>query len=112
MIRDRRGNVAIIFGLTMPVLIFAIGMAVDFSLASRSHAKLNAIADAAALAAVTSTEMEETDAQAKQAALDMFNGQVSQLPNVALNPNQPNVTITHPNGPLFRTATVAYSAKR
>ena len=33
MIRERRGNVAIIFGLTMPVLIFAIGMAVDFSLA-------------------------------------------------------------------------------
>jgi Flp pilus assembly protein TadG len=111
MIRERRGNVAIIFGLTMPVLIFAIGMAVDFSLASRSHEKLNAIADAAALAAVTSTEMEETDAQAKQAALDMFNGQVSQSPNVALNANQPKVSITHPNGPLFRTATVTYSAK-
>jgi len=110
LIRERSGNVAIIFGLTMPILIFAIGLAVDFSLASRSHSKLNSIADAAALATVTATEMQDTDAQATTAALDMFNAQAAQLSNVTLNANQPKVTITHPNGPLFRTVTVSYTA--
>ena len=48
-VRDQRGNVAIMLGLTAPVLIGMIGAAVDYSRLASRHAELQRIADAAAL---------------------------------------------------------------
>lgn len=110
LVRERGGNVITMFALCTPVIVFAIGVAIDFSLASRSHEKLSAIADAAALAAVSSTAMQMTDVQATTVALDMFNSQIAQLSQVTLGSSQPVVTITHPNGALFRTVEVTYTA--
>jgi Flp pilus assembly protein TadG len=50
---DRRANVAIIFGLAMLPLISAVGCVVDYSMASMIKTKLQAAADAAALAAIS-----------------------------------------------------------
>lgn len=50
LLRDQRGNVAVIFGLCLPVLGLGMGIAVDFSNGTRQQADLQTAADAAALA--------------------------------------------------------------
>lgn len=52
-LRDKRGNVAIIFTIAAIPLISAIGCAVDYSLATRMKAKLQSAADAASIAALS-----------------------------------------------------------
>jgi Flp pilus assembly protein TadG len=51
--RDKSGNIAIIFALTLLPIVSAIGCAVDFSLATRMRAKLQAAADSASVAAIS-----------------------------------------------------------
>jgi Flp pilus assembly protein TadG len=50
-IGDRRGNVAILFALAMPVLIGAAGMALDYTIMANQRTKMQSVADAAALSA-------------------------------------------------------------
>ena len=57
---ERKGNVAIIFAIALIPTIFLIGMGLDLSGAMQRRAKLNAAADAAALAAVTPTMMTQS----------------------------------------------------
>ena len=63
--RSVSGNVTMIFALGAPVLCFAVAMAVDFNNATIVRSKLNAAADAAALAALTPAMMANTDAVAR-----------------------------------------------
>src|ERR1700737_3851801 len=51
--RDKSGNIAIVFALTLLPIVSAIGCAVDFSLATRMRAKLQAAADSASVAAIS-----------------------------------------------------------
>lgn len=51
-LRDRRGNIAVIFALACVPLITAVGCAVDYSRATQMQAKLQAAADAASVGAV------------------------------------------------------------
>jgi len=51
--RDRRGNISMIFGLTLVPLVVAVGTGVDYSLAARMKAKLQSAADAAAVASIS-----------------------------------------------------------
>lgn len=89
--RDQNGNIAIIFALALlPILTF-VGSAVDYSLAVRAKAKLSASMDAAMLAATGYTAMRGTASDAKTAATNMFNGQMS-AHNLASN--SLNITIT------------------
>ncbi len=112
LVRERRGNVFIIVAFAMIPMVFATGMGIDYSRAARLRTKLNAIADAAALAAVTQTAMQKTDAQAKTIALNMFNAQAEGLSSLIIDPlGQDDIEITHPDGPTSRTATVSYTAK-
>jgi Flp pilus assembly protein TadG len=108
LLRDQKGNVAIIFGLTLIPCVFLGGMALDFSSAIQKRALLNAAADAAALAAVTPTMMGESSANAKTAATNTFNAVASTINGVTSL--TPTVTITSSNGGLTRTATVSYTA--
>ena len=64
--RDNRGNVLMIMGFAILPITFATGMAIDYARAARLQTKLNAAADAAALAAVTLPMMDQTTADAKQ----------------------------------------------
>ncbi len=110
--RDRRGNVAMLYALTVPVLMFGVGLAIDYTHAMQVRTELNAAADAAVLAALTPNMMEQPVATAKTAAQNMFNGQIAGITSLAPGETNLTVTITTPtNNPLVRNATVAYTAQ-
>jgi len=105
---DRRGNVAVIFGLSLIPAIFLTGMALDFSSAIQRRSRLAAAADAAALAAVTPAMMTQSSTAANTAATNIFDAEASATGG-ATN-TTPTVTITSSNGGLTRTATVSFNA--
>ncbi len=72
LLRDARGNVLLLFGLALVPLTFATGMGIDYSQAMRLQTKLNAAADAAALAAVSGSTMRQSSATACTLARNMF----------------------------------------
>ena len=102
--RDRRGNVAITFGLSLLPAMFLIGMGLDFSSAIQKRSALNAAADAAALAAVTPAMLTQTPAAAQTAATNIFKAQASLVSG--LNYTDPQVTVVQTA--TTRTATVCY----
>lgn len=111
---DRGANVMILTGAALAVLVFAVGFGVDYSRAERLQTKLNAAADAAALAAVDPSMILQTDATAQTAAQAMFTAQVANLPG--LTNLHSTVTITDgSNGTnsalgTLRKVVVAYTA--
>jgi len=107
----RRGNVAMMFAFGAPILMMGIAVAVDFSNASIVHTKLNAAADAAALAALTPAMMAETDAQAQAVAQSVFNARVDAIGSLISGDTTSTIVITEPNGPTSRQVVVTYSAK-
>ena len=56
---DRKGNVAMIFALSLAPIVMLTGMGIDYTVATQRKAMLDAAADAAALAAVTPTMMSQ-----------------------------------------------------
>lgn len=107
---SKRGNVLMIFAFALIPMAFATGMGIDYSRAARLQTKLNAIADAAALSAVTQPMMKETDeGKVGDAALAMFNAQAGTLSGLDGVPIV-SISITHPDGPNSRHADVSYTA--
>ena len=106
--RDRRGNVAMIFALSIIPIIFFAGMGLDFAAATQKRVKLNAAADAAALAAVAPGMMSQSDASAISAAQNMFTAQAATVPQLNIDPSQPIVAVTHTG--LARNVNVSYTA--
>ena len=86
---DRRGNVLMLFAFSIIPLTFATGMGIDYSQAMRLETKLNAAADAAALASTTSTMLNKTMSQACVAATNMFNQQSTGLRGLTLDTTKP-----------------------
>ena len=111
---DRRGNVMVMTVAAMFVMTFAVGFGVDYSRAQRLQTRLNAAADAAALAAVDPSMILQSDATAQAAAQAMFTAQAASLSGVTNL--QPTVTITDgSNGTnsalgTLRKVVVAYTA--
>lgn len=106
---DQRGNVLLITGLAIFALTFATGMGIDYSRAMRLQTKLNAAADAAALAAVTQPMMLNDNPTATTAATNMFATQSAGLPG--LMNVQPTVNVTgNDSVTSTRTAVVSYTA--
>ena len=111
LVDDRKGNVFALYALAVPVILFAVGFAVDFGLAAQLRTRLNAAADAAALAALTPNMMTQTSATAQAAAVSMFNGQASALTGLAAGSVSVTATITNPkNNALIRRVQVCYNA--
>jgi Flp pilus assembly protein TadG len=104
--RNIRGNVAIIFALSLIPVVFLAGMALDFSSAIQKRAFLNAAADAAALAAVTPKMASQAIAIAQGVAQNVFDGEALTVQGLSYNAPQINIV---QNG-LVRTATVSYTA--
>jgi Flp pilus assembly protein TadG len=102
--RDRRGNVAITFALSLLPAVFLIGMGLDFSSAIQKRVALNAAADAAALAAVTPTMLTQTPAAAQTAATNIFKAQASLVGGLNYTAPQVNIVQTA----TTRTVTVNY----
>jgi Flp pilus assembly protein TadG len=105
-IRDRKGNVSIIFALSLIPIIFLAGLGLDFTSAVQKRARLNAAADAAALAAVTPAMMTQSNSAAVTAATNMFNAAAAGMSGTTVS--APTVTVT--NSGLVRTITVSYTA--
>ncbi len=110
---DRRdGNVAIIFAFAALPMLLTVGAGVDYGLAMKRQGRMNAAADAAALYAVTPTQMKQTSTVAKLAAIAFFNTQVSGLSGVAYDPTTVNIAVTDSvaTGTLKRTVSVSFRA--
>lgn len=109
---DTRGNVLMTLALSIVPLMLATGASIDYARAARLQTKLNAAADAAALAAVTQPMMLKSDSEAKTAAINMFNEQAKGLSGLIYDPADLTVTITTVAGAANdRTANVSYIAK-
>ena len=80
--RDKRGNITIMFALAAIPILFGLGMSVDYGAATRRRAHMNAAADAAALAAVTPTLMNQPTSTALANATLIFNGQVKSISGI------------------------------
>ena len=128
LMADRRGNVLMIMGFATIPLTFSTGMAIDYTQASRLRTKLNAVADASALAAVTDPMMHKSRNDAALAALNMFSSQSTGLKGLTYSLTGPRVTNTGTSttydygalkvvitqsdaSGLDRTAVVSYSAQ-
>lgn len=109
VLRHRRGAVMMMFALVLPVLVFSIGMGIDYARAMKAQTKLNAIADAAALSAVSKTALVMSDDKAVAYARGIFNTQASNLVyagDIAIS----NVAITAPTDNTGRrNAVVSYT---
>jgi Flp pilus assembly protein TadG len=108
-VSDRKANVAITFAFAMIPTIFLVGMTIDYISATQKKAKLDALADAAVLAALTPSMLHSTDAVAQTAAQNVF---VAQLPSISgLNFNaQTDLTVTMADTITTRNITVSYTA--
>lgn len=83
--RETQGNVLIIVAGVMTILIFAVGFGIDYSRAMRLQSKLNAAADAAALAAVNAVTMQQGSSNATTAATNMFTQQIAGMSGMVFN---------------------------
>jgi Flp pilus assembly protein TadG len=108
LVRDRKGNITMVFALLLIPIMFAIGMGIDYGNAARKKSQLNAAADAAALAAVTPAMMAQSDANAIAAAKNMFNAQIANIPGLTFSAT--NLTVTVTDSGLNRSVVVNYSA--
>lgn len=110
--RDKRGNVLMLTGLSIIPLVGAVGIGIDYSRAARLQTKLNAAADAAALAAVSQPMMVKTDDEAKAYATAVFNQQASTERDAVYDPANLAINITH-SGSIStdRVVSVTYSAQ-
>ena len=107
-LKNRRANLSVIFALSAIPLVFATGMGVDYTAASQRQAQLNAIADAAALAAVRPSVTAQGDTASVTAAQNTFNAQANAIPGVAYNSSNLSVNVT--DSATTRTVTVSYTA--
>ncbi len=106
--RDDGGSMAIMMGLTAVPLIFAVGAGIDYGTANMAKAKLDAIADTAALSAVDHQAITGTSDAAQTTAQDTFNAEAVNIPNVSVS----NVTATVTDSTTGRTAVVDYTATK
>ena len=84
---DRRANVAMMYALMLPVLMFGAGFAIDYTHAMQVQTELDAAADAAVLAALTPSMMQQSNTTAQTAATNLFNAQAN---NIASDRGAPN----------------------
>lgn len=107
---DERGSVLFMTAAAIMLLVFVIGFGIDYSDAQRLQTKLNAAADAAALAAVDPSMLGQSDSVAQQAAQNMFDQQVNGLPGLVVTSRVVTITDTS-SGSLgtVRTAKVTYT---
>ena len=110
LLRNRRGNVAMMYALVAPILVFAGGAAIDYGRAAQIHTKLNAAADAAALAALTPSMLQQSSTVAHDAAVSMFNGLTEGIPGLTANATQVTVSVTVGATSLIRNVSVSYSS--
>jgi Flp pilus assembly protein TadG len=106
--RNEGGTMALFVALSSIPIIFSVGAGIDYSTANMAKSKLDAVADAAALAAVDHNAISGTADDARTTATSVFNAEAVNLTNVTMGPV--TVTVTDANG--GRTAVVSYTATK
>jgi Flp pilus assembly protein TadG len=99
--KDRRGNIAVTFAVALLPVLTAVGSAVDYSLATRMRAKLQAAADAAGVASIAQKSPGFTAAAAMTG-----NGSVAAAVTDANNVFDANMNAVTGYTNLSRTSTV------
>ena len=107
LLADRRGNVAMMYALVLPVLIFGAGFAIDYTHAMQVQTKLDATADAAVLAGLTPAMLKQSDAAAKTAVTNFFKAEAATIASLRQPLTDPTVTITSTG--LVRSITLTYT---
>ena len=97
------------YALVAPVLVVGAEAAIDYGRAAQIHTKLNAAADAAALAALTPAMLQQPATVAQAAAVSMFNGLTEGIPGLTAGATQVTVTITVGSTALVRNVEVNYA---
>ena len=92
--RDRKANVAVIFALVMVPTVFLLGMALDYTHTQRMKVDLDAAADAAAVATITSAMMQKSPTAAQTAAKNVFNITANTLVSNSNLAAQPTLTVS------------------
>lgn len=106
---DARGNVAIMFGLSMPMFLLGAGLALDYSNIAEAHTKLLAAANSAALSAVTEAMLPQSNAAAQSVALNTFKAQIASAPGFVATPTATVTLAADPNNSTMRIVTVSAS---
>jgi Flp pilus assembly protein TadG len=107
LLRDRNGNIAVIFALAMVPTVYLLGMTLDYTQAVHKRSQLNAAVDAAVIAAVTPAMMAQSTSVVTTTATNVFNATANNLPGLA-GPAQLTLNIT--NQGLVRSVTGSYTA--
>jgi Flp pilus assembly protein TadG len=90
---DETAGTITIFALTLPVLMAAAGVAVDYSLAASTQSKMQAAADAAALASVRELQLARADSDRITAiANNVINNSVQNV-TTAVNVDRQTMTV-------------------
>lgn len=112
---NQKGGVYMIMGFAIIPLTFILGFGIDYARAMSLQTKLNAAADAAALAAVAPSMILQSNSESRSAAINMFNAQASLETGYQDLQVTPTITEGAPgsSGALgfLRKATVSYRAK-
>jgi Flp pilus assembly protein TadG len=101
---DTAGNVAMILAVAAIPTLGSVGAAIDYSIAYRARSKLQSVADAAALVAVSKNELASSAATAKTDAQNFFNAQAAAL---GLATSTLNITVTDSAG--TRTVVISFT---
>ncbi len=110
LLKDKQANVAMTFALAMIPLVYAVGVGVDYTSAAYREDQLNSYADAAALAAVTPSMMQQNDAASVAAATNTFNAQAQSATGVSYSTST-GVSVNVADTITTRTVTVSWNAQ-
>src|SRR5580704_545972 len=103
--RDRKGNIAITFAFALIPALYLTGMSIDYISATGKKAKLDALADAAVLAALTPAMLHASDTAAQTAAKNVFIAQLPTITGLNFNPKN-DLTVNMQDTITTRTITV------
>jgi Flp pilus assembly protein TadG len=107
LLRDRDGNIAVIFAIAMVPTIYLLGMTLDYTQAVHKRSQLNAAVDAAVIAAVTPAAMAQSSSVVTTTATNIFNATAKNLTGLT---GTPQFTLNITNQGLVRSVTGSYTA--
>jgi Flp pilus assembly protein TadG len=108
--RDRRASVAIVFAFALIPLVISVGIAVDYARALAARDRLSALADAAAVEAVTKASVQSRRLlpdSGKSVTEAFFRAQANSLADVTLT----DLNVSIDQTLARRDVTVAYDAR-
>ncbi len=105
---DRRGNISIMAAVSLIPIVGIIGFSIDYSRANATRSKVQAAADAAALAATTIAVNGGTSSAAQTAASEVAAASLGHIPGLSYNSStNPAVSVSNLNGVV--STTVSFS---